>query len=146
MFFDIPNPGPHIITGTIWSVKTMFFTCIDHICNSNAYRVGYSSESNENFDLFSWKITYRFDDQEVSYSRRNSGEWRPFTKSSTVLQSFRYSSNCKYNNYKRIFSQKIIIPRRRGTDTWFSQQLNTIFDTDKFSQMIKITGMCNENS
>ena len=138
--FNIPDPGLHIITGTNGSGKTTLFTCISRICNNNAYRVGFPAKSNENYDLFSGRITYQFDDQEVTYSRRDNGEWRPSAKNSTVLQSFRYPQIINITTKdKRIFSQENITPRRRGTDTWLNQQLNTILDTDKFSQMIKIT-------
>lgn len=140
MCFDIPDPGLHIITGTNGSGKTTLFTCINRICNSNAYRLGFPAKSNENYDLFSGKITYQFNDHEVTYSRRENGEWRPSAKNSTVLQSFRYPQIVNITTKdKRIFSQENITPRRRGTDTWLNQQLNTIFDTNKFSQMIKIT-------
>lgn len=140
MCFDIPEPGLHIITGTNGSGKTTLFTCISRICNSNAYRLGFPAKSNKNYDLFSGKITYQFNDQEVTYSRRENGEWRPNAKSSTVLESFRYPQIINITTKdKRIFSQENITPRRRGSDEWLNQQLNTIFDTDKFSQMIKIT-------
>lgn len=140
MYFDIPEPGLHIITGTNGSGKTTLFTCISRICNSNAYRLGFPAKSNKSYDLFSGKITYQFNDQEVTYSRRENGEWRPNAKSSTVLESFRYPQIINITTKdKRIFSQENITPRRRGSDVWLNQQLNTIFDTDKFSQMIKIT-------
>lgn len=140
MCFDIPNPGLHIITGTNGSGKTTLFTCISRICNSNAYRLGFPAKSNENYDLFSGKIIYQFNNQEVSYSRRENGEWRPNVKNSTVLQSFRYPQIVNITTKdKRVFSQENITPRRRGSDVWLNQQLNTILDTDKFSQMIKIT-------
>lgn len=140
MCFDIPDPGLHIITGANGAGKTTLFTCISRICNSNAYRIGFPAKANENYDLFSGKITYRFNDQEVTYSRRSSGEWRPNVKNSTVLQSFRYPKIINITTKdKRIFSQDNITPRRRGTDTWLNEQLNIIFNTDKFTQMIKIT-------
>ncbi len=140
MCFDIPEPGLHIITGTNGSGKTTLFTCISRICNSNAYRLGFPAKSNKSYDLFSGKITYQFNDQEVTYSRRENGEWRPNAKSSTVLESFRYPQIINITTKdKRIFSQENITPRRRGSDVWLNKQLNTIFDTDKFSQMIKIT-------
>ena len=140
MSFDIPNPGLHIITGTNGSGKTTLFTCISRICNSNAYRLGFPAQTNENYDLFSGQITYKFNDQEVSYSRRENGEWRPNTKNSTVLQSFGYPQIINITTKdKRIFSQENIKPRHRDSDTWLNLQLNNIFDTDKFSQMIKIT-------
>lgn len=138
--FDIPNPGLHIITGTNGSGKTTLFTCISRICNNNAYRIGFPAKASDNYDLFLGKITYQFDNQKVIYSRRESGEWRPNTKNSTVLQSFNYPKILNITTKdRRIFSQENITPRRRSTDEWLNHQLNTIFDTNKFSQMIKIT-------
>jgi len=140
MCFDIPDPGLHIITGTNGSGKTTLFTCISRICNSNAYRLGFPAKANENYDLFLGKITYQFNDQQVTYSRRENGEWRPNAKNSTVFESFRYPQIINITTKdKRIFSQENITPRRRGIDEWLNQQLNSIFDTDKFSRMIKIT-------
>ncbi len=140
MCFDIPDPGLHIITGTNGSGKTTLFTCINRICNSNAYRLGFPAKSNDNYDLFAGKITYQYNDQKISYSRRENGEWRPSTRNSTVLQSFRYPQIINITTKdQRVFSQENITPRRRGTDPWLNEQLNTIFATDKFTQMIKIT-------
>lgn len=140
MCFDIPGPGLHIITGQNGSGKTTLFTCISRICNSNAYRLGFPPKSNNSFDLFSGTITYEVDNQRVTYSRRLNGEWRPNTKNSSVLDLFRYPGIINITTKdKRVFSQEEIIPRRRNTDSWLNQQLNTIFDTDKFAQMIKIT-------
>lgn len=140
MCFDIPAPGLHIITGTNGSGKTTLFTCINRICNSNAYRMGFPAKANETYDLFPGKITYIVDNERVAYSRRENGEWRPSAKKSTVLQLFRYPQIINITTKdRRIFSQEIIIPRRKGTDTWLNQQLSFIFDTDKFNNMIKIT-------
>lgn len=140
MCFDIPDPGLHIITGTNGSGKTTLFTCISRICNNNAYRLGFPAKSNESYDLFSGKITYQFNNQKIVYSRRKNGEWRPNAKNSTVLESFGYPQIINITTKdKRIFSQENITPRRSGRDAWLNQQLNTIFDTDKFSHMIKIT-------
>lgn len=140
MCFDIPNPGLHIITGTNGSGKTTLFTCINRIYDSNAYRIGFPANSNEQFDLFSGTITYQFDNQKVIYSRRDSGEWRPNVKNSTVFESFRYPKIVNITTKdKRIFSQENITPRSSYTDTWLNQKLNYIFDTNRFTQMIKIT-------
>lgn len=140
MCFEIPRPGLHIITGTNGSGKTTLFTCISRICNNNAYRLGFPSKTSDSFDLFPGTITYQYDDESVTYSRRSNGEWRPNVKNSTVLESFRYPKIINITTKdKRIFSQEVIIPRRRDTDTWLNQQLNTIFDTNKFTSMVKIT-------
>lgn len=137
--FNIPNPGLYIITGTNGAGKTTLFTCINRICNNNAYRAGFPAKSNENFDDFSGSITYKNNGQEVSYSRKPSGEWRPNTKNSTVLASFNYPSILNITtNGKRIFSQDDIKPRSKSTDSWINDSLNEIFDTKKFSKMAKI--------
>lgn len=140
MNFDIPGPGLHIITGTNGSGKTTLFTCISRICNSNAYRLGFPAKTSDSFDLLSGTITYTFNEQSVTYSRRNNGEWRPNIKNSNVLESFRYPKIINITTKdKRIFSQEDITLRRRDTDNQLNQQLNTIFNTNKFSSMIKIT-------
>lgn len=138
--FTIPNPGLYIITGTNGSGKTTLFTCINRICNNNAYRIGFPIKSNDSFDMYLGRITYSYNGEEISYSRRDNGEWRPNTKNSTVLQSFGYPAILNITTKdKRIFSQENITPRRKGSDDWINQQLNMIFDTNRFSQMIKIT-------
>ena len=138
--FVIPDSGLHIITGTNGAGKTTLFTCINRICNNNAYRIGFPAKSIFDFDMFLGKITYKVDDQEVSYSRRDNGEWRPNTRNSTVLHSFNFPAILNITTKDtRIFSQEIIVPRRKSVDTWINEKLNKILDTNKFSQMMKIT-------
>lgn len=140
MGFFIPDSGLHIITGTNGSGKTTLFTCLNRICNSNAYRTGFPPKTNDSFDLFSGTIKYKNNNQEVVYSRRSNGEWRPNIKKSTVLESFGYPRIVNITTKdKRIFSQEIITPRRKTTDAWINERLNSILGTDKFSNMIKIT-------
>lgn len=140
MTFIIPDPGLHIIAGKNGSGKTTLFTCLSRICNNNAFRVGFPSKSNDTYDLFTGSIEYHVDNNSVTYTRRQNGEWRPNTKNSTVLSEFRYPSVINITTKdKRVFSQENIYPRqRRNTDEWLNQKLNRIFDTDRFSNMIKI--------
>lgn len=140
MVFNVPNPGLHIISGQNGSGKTTLFTCLSRICNNNAFRVGFPSKSNDTFDLFNGSIEYHVDNNSVTYTRRQNGEWRPNTKNSTVLAEFGYPSIINITTKdKRVFSQENIFPRRgRNTDEWLNQKLNIIFNTDRFSNMIKI--------
>lgn len=140
MTFNVPNPGLHIITGQNGVGKTTLFTCLSRICNNNAFRVGFPSKSSDTFDLFTGSIEYNVDNNVVKYTRRPNGEWRPNTKNSTVLSEFGYPEIINITTKdKRVFSQENIIPRRRrNTDEWLNQKLNSIFDTDRFSNMIKI--------
>ena len=139
--FDIPTPGLHILTGTNGSGKTTLFTCISRICNNNAFRLGFASSENDTLDVFSGSITYFCDDSSVRYSKRANGEWRPSAKNSTVFQEFGYPQiiNITTKN-ERLFTQERIAPRdRQSPDTWLNNKLNTIFDTNKFTSMIRIT-------
>ena len=139
--FILPEPGLHILTGTNGSGKTTLFTCISRICNNNAYRIGFASSENTAFDVFSGSITYSNDENSVRYSKRDNGEWRPNVRNSTVFQEFGYPQiiNITTKN-ERIFIQDRIIPRNRlSPDTWLNSQMNSIFDTDKFTTMVRIT-------
>jgi len=139
--FNIPNPGLHILTGTNGSGKTTLFTCISRICNNNAYRLGFASSENSTLDVFSGSITYSSDNSSVRYSKRENGEWRPNVRNSAVFQEFGYPQiiNITTKN-ERLFTQERISPRNRlAPDTWLNNKLNSIFDTSKFTTMIRIT-------
>ena len=141
MSFELPLPGLHVLTGRNGAGKTTLFTCISRICNNNAYRLGFPSNSNEVYDVFEGTVTYEIDGDSVSYSRRSNGEWRPNRRNSSVFQQYCYPQvvNITTKN-ERVFTQDDITPRRRGNpDVWLNDKLNTIFDTDKFTSMIRIT-------
>ena len=140
MIFVLPDTGLHIITGKNGSGKTTLFTCISRICNSNAYRYGFQSSPYGTLDVFNGSISYFFNEEGVTYTKRDSGEWRPSCHS-TVLQKFGYPSviNITTKN-ERVFSQDIIIPRNPNMpDQWLNEKLNTILGTDKFTMMVPIT-------
>jgi ABC-type uncharacterized transport system ATPase subunit len=139
--FHIPLPGLHIITGKNGIGKTTLFTCISRICNNNAYRLGFPSSKENNLDVFSGTISYKVNDNTVKYSRRANGEWRPDKRNATVFQEFGYPQ-IFYITTKddRVFAQEAIAPRRTNApDNWLNEKLNTIFDTTKFTQMIRLT-------
>lgn len=139
--FELPAPGLHVLTGRNGSGKTTLFTCISRICNNNAYRLGFPSNTNDIYDIFDGTISYEVDGDSITYSKRSNGEWRPNRRNSPVLQQYRYPQiiNITTKN-ERVFTQDEITPRRRGTpDTWLNSKLNTIFDTNKFAPMIRIT-------
>lgn len=140
--FIIPNPGVHIVTGKNGVGKTTLFTCISRICNKNAYRQGFPSykESESKYDLFTGTIEYSFNGQSVTYSRRESGEWRPNNKT-TKLDIFGYPSvkNIKTNS-ERIFTQQDLKPRRgKPRDQELNDTLDRVFKTERFKEMIQIT-------
>lgn len=139
--FELPPPGLHVLTGRNGTGKTTLFTCISRICNNNAYRLGFPSNANNTYDTFEGSVTYEIDGESVSYSRRSNGEWRPNRRNSSVFQRYCYPQiiNITTKN-ERVFTQDDINPRYRGDpDTWLNNKLNTIFDTDKFTSMIRIT-------
>lgn len=139
--FEFPSPGLHVLTGRNGSGKTTLFTCISRICNNNAYRLGFPSNTNDAYDIFDGTISYEVDGESVTYSKRSNGEWRPNRRNSSVLQRYCYPQivNITTKN-ERIFTQDEITPRRRGTpDAWLNSKLNTIFDTNRFESMIRIT-------
>lgn len=139
--FEIPLPGLHILTGKNGVGKTTLFTCINRLCNNNAYRLGFPSSGNNSLDVFAGSINYIVEGKSVRYSKRTSGEWRPDSKNSSVLQEFGYPQVINITTKdKRLFSQDIIIPRGRfEPDMWLNQKLNDVFDTTKFTPMIRIT-------
>lgn len=141
MSFELPASGLHVLTGRNGSGKTTLFTCISRICNNNAYRLGFPSNANDSYDIFDGAISYEVDEESVTYSKQSKGKWRPNRRNSSVLQRYCYPQivNITTKN-ERVFTQDDITPRRRGTpDIWLNNKLNTIFDTDKFEPMIRIT-------
>lgn len=138
--FEMPSPGLHILTGKNGVGKTTLFTCISRICNRNAYRLGFPASENNKLDVFSGSITYLMDDNSVKYTRRTSGEWRP-NKNTTVLKDFGYPEIINITTKdKRLFSQDLIIPRgNNAEDTWLNQKMNQVFDTTKFTSMVRFT-------
>lgn len=140
--FIMPNPGVHIVTGKNGVGKTTLFTCISRICNKNAYRQGFPSykDSESKYDLFTGTIEYSFNGQSVTYSRRESGEWRPNNKT-TKLDIFGYPSvkNIKTNS-ERIFTQQDLKPRKgKPRDQELNDTLDRVFKTERFKEMLQIT-------
>lgn len=141
LVFDIPEPGLHILTGTNGSGKTTLFTCISRICSGTAFRVGFPSSENAGMDVFSGSIIYTTDTGTVSYSKRDNQRWRPSPKKSTVLHDFGYSAikNITTKN-ERLFSQEYIQPKSNlKRDEWLNNNLNIIFDTNRFTKMAPIS-------
>ena len=138
--FELPNPGVYIITGENGIGKTTLFTCISRICNSNAYRLGFPASKIKGYDELTGCIEYIFDGEAVSYSRRESGEWRPSNKSS-ILKKFGYPQVVNITTKdERVFSQQEIKPRqRKGKDARLNKYLNRIFNTTRFELMVQIT-------
>lgn len=139
--FEIPAPGVHVVTGENGSGKTTLFTCISRIADKNAYRSGFPTSSSNTLDIFSGSITYAINDNSVTYTRRSSGEWRPNKRDTGIFQEFGYPAVINITTKdKRIFSQDVIIPRRRvGADEWINAKMNTIFNTEKFANMVRFT-------
>lgn len=138
--FQIPLPGLHIITGMNGIGKTTLFTCISRICNNNAYRLGFPSSNKNNLDRFLGTISYETNNETVKYSKRVNGEWRP-DKQNNVLLNFGYPQILNITTKdERLFSQQVINPRKQNApDNWLNERLNTIFNTNKFSNMITLT-------
>lgn len=138
--FEIPSPGLYIVTGKNGTGKTTLFTSISRICNNNAYRLGFPSTKLNDYDMFSGTITYTVDNNTTIYSRRSNGEWRPNNQLST-LNDFGFPAiiNITTKN-ERVFSQQDINPRRRkNPDERLNQKLNEVFNTNKFTNMTRIT-------
>ncbi len=138
--FIMPEPGVSIITGKNGSGKTSLFTCINRIYDRNAFRKGFPASNVAGLDIFSGSVTYYNDIDNVEYTKRRNGEWRP-NKKNDVLRSFNYPLVINITtNSQRIFLQDEIIPRgQRRSDPWMNDSLNTIFSTRKFSNMVRIT-------
>lgn len=138
--FQIPLPGLHIIAGKNGTGKTTLFTCLSRINNSNAYRQGFPTSDGNMFDAYSGTISYTANGSTVIYSRRSSGEWRP-NRNTTTLQDFGYPRVFNITTKgERVFTQDVISPRNISSpDNWLNEKMNTIFDTDKFSSMKRIT-------
>lgn len=138
--FEIPNAGVHVITGENGIGKTTLFTCLSRICNNNAYRNGFATTNLNNYDEYSGTITYCVDEQSVVYSRRASGRWQPDVKNNIFdLYGFARVVHISTRN-ERIFTQIVEVPRReQAADRWLIDALNRILNTDRFSDMIRIT-------
>lgn len=142
MEFSIPSPGLYIVTGKNGSGKTTLFTCLSRIKNSNAFRIGFpASNGNDQLDFFSGYIQYEVDGENVRYSKRASGKWKANRNSNNVLSLMGYPQVVNITTKdERIFTQTEINPRRNNQgDAWINEKLNQIFNTDKYSSMIRIT-------
>ena len=138
--FNIPNPGLYILTGKNGSGKTTLFTCISRICNNNAYRLGFPTSESVGLDRFTGSITYTSDNSTVTYTKRPNGKWRANVRNSSTFREFGYPQivNVTTKN-ERLFTQETINPRTRlSPDTWLNEKLNQIFDSNKFSTMVRI--------
>lgn len=138
--FEIPNAGVHVITGENGIGKTTLFTCLSRICNNNAYRNGFPTTNLNNYDEYRGTITYCVDEQSVVYSRRSSGRWQPDVKNN-IFDLYGFASVVHISTRsERIFTQIVEAPRRKqAADRWLIDALNRILNTDRFSDMIRIT-------
>lgn len=140
LIFPIPQNGVHIVTGKNGTGKTTLFTCLSRIRNRVAFRKGFPSSENDVYDAFTGSITYRAGNNQVTYTRRKNGEWRP-DKSNNVLEQFGFGEVINVStNAKRIFLQEVINPRkRRACDDRLNLLLQEVLDDDKFKNMFMIT-------
>ena len=141
MEFKLPGEGVHIITGENGVGKTTLFTCLSRICNNNAYRTGFLTTNLSNYDKYMGSISYFVGDEKVTYTKRTSGRWQPDVNKN-IFKKFNYKSVVHINTKnERIFTQSMDTPRRnpKPVDVWLINAMNSILNTDKFSNKIRIT-------
>ena len=138
--FAIPNKGVHILTGKNGIGKSTLFTCLNRICDSNAYRLGFPSSKHSGYDEYRGSITYHVGNESVSYSRRSSGRWQPDTKN-VIFGKYGFADVVHIStNDARIFTQEMQRPRaRKDAESWIVHNMNEILDTDRFSKLKRIT-------
>jgi predicted ATPase len=138
--FEIPSYGVHILSGENGSGKTTLLACLNRICNSNAFRIGFPTTSIQNYDEYTGSITYCTDTLSVRYTKRASGRWQPDTNGD-VFSQFGFTDVVHISTKsERIFTQVIDIPRKQvRADDWLISALNSIMQTERFTPMIRIT-------
>ena len=95
--FDIPDPGVYLLTGLNGAGKSTLLACL--------YRIGYSEAFPRHFKISSLgnrsskvsidefadtKITYKVDEDEVTYARGEK-RWPPIPRKSKALDKFGYT-------------------------------------------------------
>jgi len=138
--FTIPNSGVHLLTGENGCGKTTLLTCLSRICNSYAFQQGFPSKNATNYDEYSGSISYYVNETFVNYTKRNNGKWLPNTNGD-IFNSFGYQSVVNISTKsERIFTQEIVVPRRQSKgDPWIIEGMNSILNTNRFSNMVRIT-------
>ncbi len=140
--FDIPdNKGVYLIAGANGCGKTTLLICLDRICNSIAFAIGFSSTS-------LWSKVDQYDNALVSYStggrtvsyKKRESRWAPTPKKdSAILNDFGFSTSA----FIRADAQRIAIKQddlkpgnMTPADTNVIDALNNIFETDKYERLM----------
>lgn len=142
--FTIPeNKGVYLIAGSNGCGKTTLLVCLDRICNSMAFAIGFSSTSSwDAADQYGDAIvTYRVDKKSVSYKKAQA-RWAPTPKKdSVILEDFGFSGSA----FIRADAQRIAVKQddlKSGNLTTVDRNvkdtLNEIFETNKYDRLMRL--------
>lgn len=140
--FEIPEPGAYLLTGTNGSGKTSLLTCLSRLRNSNAFQRGFSSSFHSSLDSHRGaSVKYEINGQSVTYTYVQE-RWAPLPrKNSGLLATCGYQAVAYIEaDAERVQPQRnYFTPQRvRPTRDTLREAMNTIFSTDKFSELCYI--------
>lgn len=142
--FDLPPSGIWLLTAGNGAGKTSLLACLRRIGDSNAFPFHFpSSAESENLDNFGGSsVTYSIGGQDVEYVYGGT-RWVPRPrKNSHLLRQFGYPSVIYIGaDAKRLTPRpEDFAPRNtRAAPTHLIEALNSIFETEKFTQLKTIS-------
>lgn len=142
--FPLPEKsGVYLIVGPNGAGKTTLLVCLERIANPYAFARGFSTSANfgEVDQYRNSEISYQLDNNTIVYRKRKSKWAVSPRKLSKCLEEFGYPDSVFIKaDSKRIDISKEEI--RKGNfepaDGIVKDELNTIFETDKFSKLERL--------
>lgn len=141
MEFSIPSkPAVYVLTGNNGSGKTTLLTCLLRIGNHRAFQ-DYFNPGSSQLDSYNGEIVYSIDQESVSYHYAGS-RWPPIPRSnSKILSAFGFSEvRFLTATGRRLFihEQYINQSHYRPVEKSLKDDMNSILETDKFSNMLYV--------
>ncbi len=140
--FEIPEPGAYLLTGTNGSGKTSLLTCLSRLRDRNAFQKGFRSSFHQSLDSHRGaSVKYEINGQSVTYTYVEE-RWAPLPRKNSGLLA-----TCGYQAVDYIAAdasrvmpqQNQFTPQRvKPTSDALRSAMNTIFSTDKFSELCYI--------
>lgn len=140
--FEIPEPGAYLLTGTNGSGKTSLFTCLSRLRNRNSFQRGFSSSFHSSLDSHRGaSVKYEINGQAVTYTYVQE-RWAPLPRRNSGLLETCGHPTVAYiaADAERVQPQRnYFTPQRvRPTSDVLRRAMNTIFSTDRFSELCYI--------
>ncbi len=141
--FNIPKKkGVYLLTGVNGIGKSTLLSCIHRIGYGNAFRDNMKTSINGTIDEFKGNVTYTVNNKKVEYAYRKT-RWTPKPKgNSKILKEFGFNNVMFFpptGARLYVHNEELNVHKIRKADQWLIDAMNTIFLTEKFSELRTIS-------